>query len=145
MLGACANHPMTAEVIRFNDFGPAKDGMTNEMEWKKVIHIGHNLSYPASILVTNKGNGILEFANLKLHVYDGHDDGRYFDGGLAHVEFVDLNDDGYKDIVVTAAVVYTDEKDKIIATKPALFVYYFDPKTRSFFLKYKVADFDLDR
>jgi len=146
-LCACTSSVIVhSDVIKIEDFVTPEDGMPGELEWNKVIDIGHNLTYPAKLRVTAKGNGGLEFVNLNLHVYDYHDNGRYFEGGLAHVEFIDLNGDGYKDIVVLATVIYTEDEqtgESISITKPAIFIYYFDPKARSYFLKYKVADFDL--
>ena len=125
------------QVVRLEEFKPAKDGMPGEREYRKKIEIGPDLRFNAAIDVTAKGNGTLRIVNLKLRVFDEHDDGAVYVGGLLHVEFVDITGDGFKDLVITGTVAHTGEKE----TDPRIYepvtsIYVFDPKKKEFRLAF---------
>jgi hypothetical protein len=95
--------------------------------------------------VTTKGNGILSVANLKgLHIYDDHNDGIIYKGGLLKLEFFDVNGDGCLDLAVSGILIVYDEKgSKVIDEIPIVYLYLFDPNRQIYLEAYKSAPFEL--
>ena len=144
-LGLLCAQPAGAQRIERSQLGPVKGGMEGEQSWERTIELGKDVSLPAKLEVTAKGNGILEVGNLKLKVYDGHDDGAYYDNDLLNVEFVDVTRDGYKDLVVSGDVLYTGDDDQVKSVEPVVFLYVFVPEQKQFVQTYKRASFDLEK
>ena len=133
-------HEAAAQVIRLHDFEPQKDGMPGEEHWARRIKVGPGVTFPATVNVTARRNGMLEFANLKLRILKEYDDGMVYVGGLLHVEFIDISGDGYKDLVVTGTVIHTGEKEedpKVYETVTSIYV--FDKRTRDYVLVFHVG------
>ena len=125
------------QSIHLNEFKPAKGGMPGEQTYERQIEIGPGVKLDVVVDVTVRRNGILRVANLKLHVLDEYDDGVIYVGGLLHVEFVDITNDGYKDLIVTGTVVHTGEKEADPRTyETVTSIYVFDPKKREFHLAF---------
>jgi len=140
-LGAFAQE---VEKVRFSDLKPAKDGMPGEKEWSKDITISSNVIFHARIEVTNKGNGTLEIANLKLHVVDSHDNGVYYQEWMLNIDFVDLNGDGKRAMVISGIVCFTDEKgDKVMRREAVVYIYALQ-SDRTFKQVYRNTDFRID-
>ena len=119
--------------------------MPGELRLEQHVEICAGRTLDAVVEVTTKGNGTLTVGNLKLKVYDAHDDGAVYANDMACVEFVDLNGDGCKDLIVTGAVCYNNEKDETITkVEPFTFIYFYDRKSNTFRLKFKRATFALD-
>jgi len=124
---------VAAQVIRLEEFKPAKDRMPGEQRYERQIEIGHGIKLNARVDVTVRRNGTLRIANLKLRVLKEYDDGSVYVGGLLHVEFLDLTDDGFKDLVITGTVAHTGEKETDPVTYEAVTsIYVFDPKQKEF-------------
>jgi hypothetical protein len=112
---------------------------------KKTIIIGDNIKLIANIQMTPRGNGGLRIANLDLHVYDSYHDVAYYENDLLDIDFIDINKDGYKDIIVSGIVCYEhDKKNIILCREPVVFIYMFSPKKKKFFLSYRNASFKLE-
>lgn len=124
------------QLIHRNEFRPDKDGMPGEEKYEREIEIGPGVKFAAVVEVTVRGNGTLRVANLdELRVFDEYDDGAVYVGGLLHVEFVDITNDGYKDLVITGTVVHTGEKETDPRTyETVTSIYVFDPKKKEFHL-----------
>ena len=103
--------PAFGQVIERKDFIRPPGSMPGEELYEKNFAIGHGVTEHAKIEVTAKGNGFLEMGNLDLRVFKEHNNGSLFEGGLLHVEFVDLTGSGYKDLVISGVVRYTGEKE----------------------------------
>ena len=89
-----------------------------------VLKVGHKIKY--SVDTTNKGNGVLEIGGLKICSYDYHDDGITFQGGRLIHKFIDVDDDGDLDLLVSGIVEYWDEKSNSISGRKnvvAIFIY----------------------
>ena len=132
--------------IKIEDFVDAD----NKLDWKiyeREVFISQGISFHAKIVITSKGNGSMKIANLKmLKVYDDHMDGNVYENGLFDIDFIDLNADRYKDMVISGNVIYTDEKDeKTIFIEPVVFIYLFFPEKKKFVLSYRNASFSLDK
>lgn len=119
--------------------------MPGERVLRKVIDVGHGMSMAAVIEESNKGNGLLTLGALTLKVVDGHDDGAVYAGAMPHVEFIDIDGDGVKELVVNGVVEYTDEQtDAVREREPFVFIYRYDLTSRGFTMAYKRASFALE-
>jgi hypothetical protein len=119
--------------------------MPGERRAQRIIEVGPATKLLASVDVTAKGNGILSVGDLRLRVLDEHHDGASYEGGMANVEFADVDRDGWKDLVIVGIANYTDEKtDAVNAREPFAFIYRYDPQRKSFRQTYKHASFALE-
>ena len=122
-----------AQTIHIGDFKPDVNGMPGEQRYEKSIEVGTEADITAVVDVTARGNGILAFANLKLKVLDEHDDGLIYVGGLLYVEFVDVSEDGFKDVVITGTIANTGEKETDRVTYSTVTsIYVYQPQRREF-------------
>ena len=122
-----------AQVVRSADFKPDPQGREGETRYDRVVEVGRGIRLPVTIEVTVRRNGTLKVANLELRVLDEYDDGQVYEGGLLHVEFVDVTGDGFKDLVVTGIYVHTGEKEGDPVTRePVTSVYVFVPDKGKF-------------
>jgi hypothetical protein len=86
----------------------------------------------------------LEISNLKLHVFDSHDNGAFYEDGLLNIEFADLDGDGKRELVISGLVCFTDEKgDKVLRREAVVFIYALQPN-RTFKQVYRNTDVRLD-
>ena len=137
--------PAEAQVLTLSQLRQDPNGVTGECVHEQTIDVGGGVKFPARLKQTTKGNGALSIANLQLRVIDGHDDGALYAGEMPHVEFADLNDDGFKDLVVGGIVEYTDEKGDFVRDRESfVFIYRYDPKTNEFRRSYRRASFNLE-
>ena len=139
-----ASPAASAERIERNDLKQPPEGIAGERVYEAVINVGPNVSYLARMEVTNKGNGLLAFANLRLRVFDGHDDGSFYDNELLDVEFVDLNADGYKDVIVSGICIKTDDKGKKLRQELVTSIYIFDVDRSAFRRAYEKPGLSID-
>jgi hypothetical protein len=103
------------------------------MRYDRTVEVGRGIRLPVTIEVTVRRNGTLKVANLELRVLDEYDDGQLYEGGLLHVEFIDVTGDGLKDLVVTGIYVHTGEKEGDPATRePITSLYVFVPDKAEF-------------
>ncbi len=119
---------------------PAEDGVSVQR-----VDLGRGLVVDATSDITSKGNGTLNILNQSLFIYDAHDEGDVYEHGRLNVAFTDLDDDGYRDMVITGVVLYTYETgDDVIADREAVtWVYTYEPDANGFALRYTNASFDL--
>src|SRR5713226_3522996 len=82
------------ERIRRSDLKPAKDGMPGEEELTREVVVAPDVKLLAKIEVSAKGNGSLRIANLDLKVFDGHNDGIYYEHEMLNIDFSDIDGDG---------------------------------------------------
>ena len=138
------NSSSGATVFDLRGLHAAVGGMPGELEDSRDVRIGKDVTFRATIAVTNKGNGTLSIANLRLRVYDDHDDGLIYQGRLLDIAFVDLSGGGYKDLIVSGCAIHTGEKeDAVPKYEGVVFVYKFLPKERKFELAYRRASFSI--
>ncbi len=126
----CSGQYITPEV----DLQPDPNQMPGELVWSKTINVGPNLTLPATIEVTAKGNGFLSVGEVSLgKVYDEHDDGQTFEGSLADIAFKDINDDGFKDVVISGIInIHHEKHDEILSRGAFVRVYLYDSGKRTY-------------
>jgi len=131
-------------VIEMKDFVWPSDSIPGEQRYERVIEIGHGVSTRAVIEVTSKGNGILKIGDLRLRVYDDHDDGAYYLGSLLHIEFADVNGDDYRDMVISGIVSHGGEKEwEERKMESLVFIYRYDVERSTFVLVYRKGQTDI--
>lgn len=97
------------------------------------VQVSYSLKVIGNFSITSKGNGVLQVPGVNIRLYDGHDDGVVFDSFLLNNELVDVDGDGFKDIVLWGtSILYDDKDDKEIGRRPVLSIFRFDPKTKKF-------------
>jgi len=137
--------PGKCQCIERKDFYHPKDETWGWLHYEKTFDIGAGVRLGAVVNVDNKGNGILEVGNLKLHIFDEHDDGAVYEGGLLRTDFAYLSDGKYKNLLICGILVHTHEKTGApLSREPVMYIYDFDPKAQMFSLRYKVGP-DLTR
>ncbi len=127
------------ETIERRDFVRPDGSLPGEERFEKDIAIGLDVGVHVKVEVTAKGNGILHVANLKLKVFKEHDSGHVFDGGLLRVDFVDVTDDGYKDIVISGIIRFTGDNGDTIRSESVVCLYVFDRRENRFIKKYGIG------
>jgi hypothetical protein len=121
------------QVVRSAEFKPDPEGMPGERQYDRTVDVGRGIRLPVTIEVTVRRNGTLKVANLEVRVLDEYDDGQVYEGGLLHVEFVDVTGDGLKDLVITGIVTHTGAKEGDPVTRePVTSVYVFVPDKSEF-------------
>jgi hypothetical protein len=107
-------------------------GVYNSQEWVGTVVIGHGVVEPAKIDVTNKANGRLHICGQYFRVYDGSSDLDLFDPYCLHITFVDLDGDGYRDLVLEGERLEQDDDDAPIRRISVLQVFRYDVEAGRF-------------
>ncbi|MBM7072677.1 hypothetical protein JQC92_11655 [Shewanella sp. 202IG2-18] len=102
-------------------------GSVESDELTKSIDIGNGVSTSYSFSITSKGNGGIDLLGTTLKLYDQHDDSIYIKGGLLQSHLVDLNDDGYLDILLKGIAIYTGEKGDLNEERPVKAILHYSP------------------
>lgn len=109
------------------------------------VNLGHGRSGNVKIEVTLKGNGAFILGNLNLRILDVHDDGVVYQGDCLDVDAIDIDNDGYIDLVISGIVVHTGEKDTDpILRESVAYIYKQERSNPSFTLIYKKGSIDID-
>lgn len=96
------------------------------------VDLGGGLEAELALDASTKGNGLLTLLNLRLRVVDQHDDGLLFPEPLG-LGLIDLDRDGYLDVVATGPALLTGE-DEREPSRPASVtaIFMLDPKARRY-------------
>ena len=95
--------------------------------WSGDVRLGPDLVVRAEVQVTSKGNGSLSLLNLDVKVIGGHVDSDFYEPTFLYTFLVDLNSDGYRDLVVCGRVWETyDECDCAVRWRRVVEVLEFD-------------------
>ncbi|MBC7772259.1 MAG: hypothetical protein H7210_07185 [Pyrinomonadaceae bacterium] len=112
-------------VFRIDDsmLRPVPDNPHGVEQWSGTVVIGQGIVEPATFEVQQNGNGHLRICGQLFGVYDSHKDLDLFDPHCLHMTFVDLDHDGYRDLVLHGEIIETDDDDVFIRRLPLLLVY----------------------
>lgn len=132
------------ERISRNDLKPLKDGMPGEEGLQREVTLATGVKISAVIEVTAKGNGRLRIGNLDLKVFDGHNDGIYYENEMLNIDFSDIDGDGKREMLISGIVCFADAKgDKVLRREAVVFIYALQPN-RTFKEVFRNTDFRLD-
>ena len=150
LLSACSNN-QSADVITRIDANLLK----GKFVWKGGDY-GQNRSVCFKINLTPKqkvnvlvdstvrGNGGMEIGEQSFRILDGYEDGASYQDGVLAVEFKDVTNDGYVDLLINGVVLYTGEIDsEIYEQEKVHFCYAYDPDIKLFVLRDRTSSFDL--
>jgi hypothetical protein len=129
---------ITKENIKDNPNDP------NERCCEKEINIGGSIKLKATISITSHGNGWMKVANLNLYVYGGAHSVAVYEPMLMDIDFVDIDGDGFKDLVISGNVLYYDN-ETLLRREPVVFIYMFNSQRKEFYCAYRKASYSLDR
>jgi len=91
------------------------------------------------------GNGSMSIDGQIFFIFDNHGDGASYNNGLLDVQFIDLDDDGFLDLICSGVVEFTGEIDQEVYEKESVvFIYIYNQMQKKYALKYKKASFDLE-
>ena len=133
-----------AERLTLDDFKAAEYPLDSTCS--KTIEIGHGIQFQLTGEITARNHGNIKICNLELNVYAYGCDPMKYENGLLDIDFVDLDGDAYKDIVISGTVLYCDEKieDLVLRREPVVFIYMFMPEKNVFYCTYRNASFSMD-
>lgn len=120
-----------SQVIDFSKWAVSSTDHSGGTVRSGVIKVGHS-KFKAVIEGTSKGNGVLLLKNLRLRVWDVHDDGAIYSGGWLEAEVVDKPRQA---IVIYGVIVLKDDADQKGASpiyRSLVGVYEYDPKSDTF-------------
>ena len=109
-----------------------RDGSVGTDELDVSIQVSRGVLLHGVFSITSKGNGILEVPGARIRIYDTDHDGLVFEGSLLHNRLVDVDGDGFNDIVIWGTAVLSDDDDKETGRRPVLSVFHYDPRTGRF-------------
>ena len=98
---------------------------------KKSVDIGHGQKVEYSFYADADGYGGIALPGIKmLRLFDYNGESSFFRDGLLKNELLDLNADGYKDILLWGTAVMYGENDELLGEKPvvAILLYQADKK-----------------
>lgn len=141
----CSFFPLFAERIQIADFKESSL-YCNVKIYEKEIVIGKGVKFTAKMEISARGNGILDFANLRLKIHDADPDIIFYENDLLDTDFIDIDGDGYKDIIISGIVCYVDDKnsDLVLKRESVVYIYMFSPAKKIFYLTYRDASFFID-
>ena len=112
---------------------------------QRVIELNNNLHFNVALEGTSKGNGTLKIHNLKLRLFDQHDDGIVYEGGSLKLDLKDINGNKRKELIITGIVKYTGDDDSDPATYESFTqIYTYDCKHGIFISLYKNSAFSIE-
>lgn len=82
--------------------------------------------HPLLVWATNKGNGGITLGGLMIRLRDAHDDGVVFDPWSLSCRWLDVDRDGYADLLVEGVAVLTEAP---VQRVPVRGVFRFEPET----------------
>jgi len=91
------------------------------------------------------GAGEIHIGNQVFYLIDGHSDGATYEQGFLTLEMVDLNEDGFKDLIFSGSVNYSGEIDgEIYERESVVYIYFYNFSLKKFDLKYRHSTFDIE-
>jgi len=112
---------------------------------QRVVELNKHLRFKVALEGTSKGNGTLKIHNLKLRLFDQHDDGIVYQGGSLKLDLKDINDNRRKELIITGTIKYTGDDDADPATYESFTqIYTFDCNDGIFISLYKNSEFSIE-
>ncbi len=119
--------------------------INNNSQTQRILKLGNDLQFNITLDGTPKGNGTLKIHNLNLRIFDQHDDGLVYEGGLLKIDFQDLNNNKLNEIIITGILKYTGDNESDLARYEEFTqIFNFDCKTGLFMSLYKTSSYSIE-
>jgi hypothetical protein len=123
--GAC----FSAEGFSFKDIPKSSD----EKQHTGFVDLGEPSPIPFMYESTSKGNGVLTLKNLKLRVYDEHQDLITFEGNYLKLEWLSAENGKVNGLVVSGiANIYEEDGEKVVRREPIACFFRWVKETKKF-------------
>lgn len=139
LLAACSVEQCVKPFVQIDELQASGHDSIDE-QLSKVVSISKGIQIPFILETTMKGNALVNFQNLTIRAYDYHGDGELYVGGLASIFFIDLDGDGFKDLVICATKEISDEEDVPLGYRPEFFAYLYSPQSGNFYMAVGIFD-----
>ncbi|MDR0933420.1 MAG: hypothetical protein LBM70_10455 [Victivallales bacterium] len=141
LLQGCRNGVSAERFLSRKDFKTdTRHGIQHELHANKVADLGNGVAFNSTAEVTAKGNGFLQIANLNVRIYDAHDNSEMFTENPLEIYLVDINSDGYRDLLTCIVKEISDEKGNFSAYRPEFFLWIFIPEQNAFGTPFGIFD-----
>ena len=138
----CAESIISKEEI--NKLLPTlTDGKVGTDSLSKSLVIGDGVKVSYEFEITSKGNGAVILPGILLRLYDSHDDLSYFKNGLLNNELLDVNSDGYKDIILWGTALTFDDDGNSLGEKEVVAVLVYSAKDKKYVVLKKSEEIDV--
>ena len=143
LLYFCFINLLVSQTIKKEDLKYSKE--TGDLYLEKKIKISDTVETTIMLELTSKGNGLLQILGETLHIYDSHNDQAFYENGMLLVSFIDLDKNGFKDLLISGTVCYTsEESDEIIFKEQVHFIYKFVKAEQKYVEFFRRASFELE-
>ena len=120
------------------------DGAGDSIIIKKELNIGHGVKTHYSFSGTSKGNGSVTIFGTTIKLLDIHDDSIIIKDEILYSLVKDINDDGYKDILIWGVAIYSGEKEwDPKEERPVVALLIFDKNKKKYIIKHKSPEIDI--
>lgn len=147
LIAALVAPALQAQVLDYSEKYKVEVSIHGERVFEQPISIGPGVDVVVRTEVTSKGNGAFHLKNLEVRNFDQHHDAAVFRDDALKTEFIDLDGDGYRDLVVSGAVIYTadrPESPQRSFVETVVWIFLYRRELDQFEPRYRNASFSLD-
>jgi hypothetical protein len=138
----CAESIISTEEV--NKLLPTyTDGKVGTDILTKSLVIGDDVKVSYEFEITSKGNGAVILPGILLRLYDSYEDLSYFKNGLLNNEVLDINSDGYKDILLWGTALTFDDDGNSLGEKEVVAVLIYSAKDQKYVVLKKSEEIDV--
>ncbi|RXF00414.1 hypothetical protein [Pseudoalteromonas phenolica] len=119
------------------------DGKVGTDILSKSLIIGDGVKVSYEFEITSKGNGAVILPGILLRLYDSYEDLSYFKNGLLNNEVLDVNSDGYKDILLWGTALTFDDDGNSLGEKEVVAVLVYSIKEQKYVVLKKSEEIDV--
>jgi len=96
------------------------------------IRISSALTVKGTFSISSHGNGVLSLPGVRIRLFDSNQDGVIFDGFLLENELVDIDQDGFSDLVVWGTAIQHDDEGGEIGRRSVVSIFWYDARQAVF-------------
>ena len=109
------------------------------------VKLSEDIKLSSHFVISPKGNGSLSISNLRLKIFDNHDNGMIYGEDDASITLVDLDGDKIKELLVSGVLIHTGENE----TSPSIYSYFvrgyrYEKSTGEFLNILKIGNYQPD-
>ena len=135
--------PLISKVEVKKLLPPYTDGRIGTNILEKTLNIGHDIQVAYEFEITSKGNGAIVLPGILLRLYDNHHDLSYFKNGLLNNEALDINSDGFKDILLWGTALTFDDDGNSLGEEEVVGILLYSVKEQKYVVLKKSEQIDV--